>query len=136
MSPEMLNAVADYMSSTEQFRSVTSRKIASLQDSNKELSDEKSIIADSLGALVAKMASTGIIDDIHASHLESLVKGSKIAEGVNKLSALLEHNASQKVATAPQLYTVEETSNNRNLDNDSEIERSWMSRLNSLGSKA
>ena len=136
MSPELLKAVSDYMQSTEVFRDVTARKIASLQDSNDVLSADKAAIASSVEALVTKMASAGIINDMYAVHLSTkAAKQMDIAASLNKLSELIDENTSKKMATAPQLYMVDESSNSNN-NNTSEFEESWKNRLTILGRKA
>lgn len=135
MSPELLNAVADYMSNTEDFRNTAVRKIASLQKGNDELTLDKQAIAKSVEALVTKMASAGIINDVHAAHLSTKAHSLDVVASLNKLTDLLEENASQKMAKAPQLYTVDESINITN-NNTSEFENSWRNRLSALGRKA
>ena len=133
---DVLNAVADYMESTEALRRSTAIKIASLENTNKELSTANGAVSGAVEVLVSKMASAGIINDIQAAHLSTIAHNGRAAESVCKLNALLDDNASKKVATAPQLYTVEESTQESNKNNKSEIEASWMSKLRVLGSKA
>lgn len=133
---DILNAVASYMESTEVLKNATAIKIASLEDTNRGLATKQQAMAESVGALVSKMASAGIINDIQAAHLSTVARNVDVAQSIDKLNALLDSNASKKVATAPQLYTVAESSQDELNNNNAEIEASWMSRLNSLGRKA
>lgn len=135
MSPELIDAVAAYMDSTEDFRHTAVRKIASLQQGNEELRMDKKAIASSVEALVTKMASAGLINDVHAAHLSTKANDLDIVASINKLTDLITADTAQKMAKAPQLYTVDESVNINN-NNTSEYENSWRTRLSALGRKA